>query len=94
MRGIRCRSRACAAAVAHPHKRKEHTCTRVHASPFPNAVGSYLEKALAVHCGGWDKINGGQCTHAWALLTGCKEQYSICKQENGKYRCFGKYNPS
>ena len=23
----------------------------------------YLEKALAIHCGGWDKIVGGQCTH-------------------------------
>ena len=34
----------------------------------------YLEKALAIHCGGWDKIVGGQCTHAWALLTGCKYQ--------------------
>jgi len=32
----------------------------------------YLEKALAIHSGGWDKIVGGQCTHAWALLTGCK----------------------
>ena len=39
----------------------------------------YLEKALAAHCGGWDKINGGQCTHAWALLTGCREQYTIRK---------------
>ena len=34
----------------------------------------YLEKAVAAHCGGWDKIDGGQCTHAWALLTGCKSQ--------------------
>ena len=31
-----------------------------------------LEKAVAAHCGGWDKIDGGQCTHAWALLTGCQ----------------------
>jgi hypothetical protein len=23
----------------------------------------YLEKALAAHCGGWDKIVGGQCNH-------------------------------
>jgi hypothetical protein len=37
----------------------------------------YLEKALAAHCGGWDRIDGGQCTHAWALLTGAKEQYII-----------------
>jgi hypothetical protein len=54
----------------------------------------YLEKALAAHCGGWDKITGGQCTHAWALMTGCKEQYTIRKNEKtGKYACFSKYNP-
>ena len=54
----------------------------------------YLEKALAAHSGGWDKITGGQCTHAWALMTGCKHQYSIrVNPETGKYACFGKYNP-
>jgi hypothetical protein len=37
----------------------------------------YLEKAIVAHCGGWDEIDGGQCTHGWALLTGCKEQYII-----------------
>ncbi|KAL7565544.1 hypothetical protein ACA910_003821 [Epithemia clementina (nom. ined.)] len=53
----------------------------------------YLEKALAIHCGGWDKITGGQCTHAWALLTGCKEQYTIrINPATGKFACFGKYN--
>jgi len=54
----------------------------------------YLEKALAVHCGGWDKIDGGQCTHAWALLTGCKEQYTMQKTDKGAYKCLGKYNPN
>ena len=54
----------------------------------------YLEKALAAHCGGWDKIKGGQCTHAWAMLTGCKEQYTIRKNKStGKYACYGRYNP-
>ena len=54
----------------------------------------YLEKALAAHCGGWDKITGGQCTHAWALLTGCKEQYTIGKNKNtGKYRCHARFDP-
>jgi hypothetical protein len=54
----------------------------------------YLEKALAIHCGGWDKISGGQCTHAWALMTGCKEQYTITKnKETGGYICMAKYNP-
>lgn len=54
----------------------------------------YLEKALAVHCGGWDKIVGGQCTHAWALLTGCKEQYTMKRNPaTKKWRCFAKLNP-
>lgn len=53
----------------------------------------YIEKAVAIHCGGWDKLVGGQCTHAWALLTGCKHQYSIWKNpKTGKYCCHGKYN--
>ena len=54
----------------------------------------YLEKALAAHCGGWDKITGGQCTHAWALLTGCREQYMITKTASGKYGCHAKLNPN
>ncbi|KAL3936857.1 MAG: hypothetical protein SGARI_002379 [Bacillariaceae sp.] len=37
----------------------------------------YLEKALAAHCGGWDRIDGGQVTHAWSLLIGNREQYII-----------------
>jgi hypothetical protein len=54
----------------------------------------YLEKALAIHCGGWDKIVGGQCTHAWALMTGCKYQYTISKSPStGKFVCTAKYNP-
>ena len=54
----------------------------------------YLEKALAAHCGGWDKLVGGQCTHAWALLTGCKEQYTIRRNEKtGKFACYARYNP-
>ena len=54
----------------------------------------YLEKALAVHCGGWDKLVGGQCTHAWALLTGCREQYTMRRNpDTGKWRCFAKCNP-
>ena len=32
----------------------------------------------------WDKIDGGQCTHAWALLTGCREQYTI-QMDGDKY---------
>ena len=50
---------------------------------------------MAAHCGGWDKIDGGQCTHAWALLTGCKAQYTITKDKSsGKYACYGKFNPN
>ena len=57
----------------------------------------YLEKAVAAHCGGWDKIDGGQCTHAWSLLTGCKDQYTINQQGEGAdstYSCYGKFNPN
>ncbi|ACO60753.1 predicted protein [Micromonas commoda] len=54
----------------------------------------YLEKAFAVHCGGWDEINGGQCTHAWSILTGCKETYEIRAAGDGTYQCLGKYNPN
>ena len=55
----------------------------------------YVEKALAIHCGGWDKITGGQCTHAWSLMTGCKHQYSIrINPDTGKYACYAKYNPT
>ena len=57
----------------------------------------YLEKAVAVHCGGWDKIDGGQCTHAWAMLTGCKEQYTIqsdAADGSSGYKCYGAFNPN
>ena len=55
----------------------------------------YLEKAFAVHCGGWDKIVGGNCNHAWSILTGCKHQYHITRKysDEGKFQCLGKYNP-
>lgn len=54
----------------------------------------YLEKAVAAHCGGWDQIDGGQCTHAWMLLTGCREQYVIQRSEKGgRFGCFGGFNP-
>jgi len=58
--------------------------------------GCYLEKAVAAHAGGWDKIDGGQCTHAWAMLTGCREQRTI-RREGGassKFRCYGTFNPN
>lgn len=49
-----------------------------------------------LHCsGGWDEITGGQCTHAWALMTGCKEQYTIRKNpKTGLYACYAKFNPA
>jgi hypothetical protein len=38
---------------------------------------------------------GGQCTHAWSLLTGCKYQYDIhMNPETGKYYALGRYNPT
>jgi len=55
----------------------------------------YVEKAVAIHCGGWDKIDGGSCTRAWAMLTGCREQYQIRRnQNNGKFMCLGWFNPN
>jgi len=53
-----------------------------------------LEKAVAAHCGGWEKINGGQSTHAWRLLLGCREVYTIEKKEDGKFGCFSDFNPN
>lgn len=53
----------------------------------------YLEKAVAAHCGGWDNIEGGQPTHAWRLLTGCKHQYTIMSKGHG-FQCFGDLNPN
>ena len=45
-------------------------------------------------CGGWDKINGGQCTHAWSMLTGCKDTYTIRRNASGNWGCYGKFNPN
>eukprot|EP00427_Karlodinium_veneficum_P054832 CAMPEP_0169425090 /NCGR_PEP_ID=MMETSP1017-20121227/68381_1 /TAXON_ID=342587 /ORGANISM="Karlodinium micrum, Strain CCMP2283" /LENGTH=577 /DNA_ID=CAMNT_0009534903 /DNA_START=198 /DNA_END=1928 /DNA_ORIENTATION=- len=53
----------------------------------------YLEKAVAAHCGGWDKIDGGTCTHGWRLLTGAREQYTIRDDGEG-FKCFGDFNPN
>lgn len=65
----------------------------------PSADGelwvAYLEKALVAHCGGWDAVdNGGQCTHAWSLLTGVKEQYVMQRQKNKKWACYAKFDPA
>ena len=44
--------------------------------------------------GGWDKITGGQCSHAWSLMTGCRDQYTIRRNpKTGKFGCFAKFNP-
>jgi Calpain family cysteine protease len=55
----------------------------------------YLEKAMAAHCGGWDNIEGGQCTHAWALLTGNKRQYIIQRSmaDPDLFCCTARYDP-
>eukprot|EP00526_Cylindrotheca_closterium_P002804 CAMPEP_0113639982 /NCGR_PEP_ID=MMETSP0017_2-20120614/20982_1 /TAXON_ID=2856 /ORGANISM="Cylindrotheca closterium" /LENGTH=1017 /DNA_ID=CAMNT_0000551237 /DNA_START=112 /DNA_END=3165 /DNA_ORIENTATION=- /assembly_acc=CAM_ASM_000147 len=53
----------------------------------------YLEKAIAALCGGYDKIEGGQCTHAWPILTGVKEQYTIqTKTSPDKFGCYARFN--
>lgn len=62
--------------------------------PYPEALWiSYLEKAAALHCGGWDKLEGGQATHAWMLLTGCKDQFTIQEEEGALYRCLSQRDP-
>ncbi|CAE7748895.1 DEK1 [Symbiodinium pilosum] len=53
----------------------------------------YLEKAVAIHCGGWDELEGGQCPHAWRLLTGCNDQYVFMDDGDG-FECWGKFNPN
>lgn len=55
---------------------------------------SYLEKAFIIHCGaGWDGLNGGHCTHAFSMMTGCKEQYFIRKNNRtSKYYCSAKFD--
>ena len=59
----------------------------------------YLEKAFAVHCGGWDEIDGGEPPHAWSIMTGCKEVYSIFSRlaedgETKEFRCYGQFDSS
>ncbi|CAB9529106.1 Calpain-type cysteine protease DEK1 [Seminavis robusta] len=54
----------------------------------------YLEKAIAAHCGGWDAITGGQCVHAWAIMTGCRHQYTFMRNAaTNKWQCWARYNP-
>eukprot|EP00929_Paragymnodinium_shiwhaense_P038888 TRINITY_DN20488_c0_g1_i1.p1 TRINITY_DN20488_c0_g1~~TRINITY_DN20488_c0_g1_i1.p1 ORF type:complete len:1316 (+),score=273.32 TRINITY_DN20488_c0_g1_i1:27-3950(+) len=53
-----------------------------------------LEKAVAAHCGGWDKVDGGQPTHAWRMLTGCREVYTIRQDAGNSYSCLGAFNPN
>jgi hypothetical protein len=66
----------------------------------PSADGElwvcYLEKAFAIHAGGWDKIVGGQCSHAWAVMTGCKYQYIITETKPGsrRWHCALRYKES
>uniref|UniRef100_A0A7S3U8F0 Calpain catalytic domain-containing protein n=1 Tax=Strombidinopsis acuminata TaxID=141414 RepID=A0A7S3U8F0_9SPIT len=55
--------------------------------------GCYLEKALAIHCGSWDELEGGHCTHAWRMLTGCKHQYTFMNYGEG-FECLGTLNPN
>jgi len=53
----------------------------------------YLEKAIAAHCGGWDEIDGGTCTHAWRLMLGCRHVYTF-KKKGAEFECLGTYNPN
>lgn len=49
---------------------------------------------MAILCGGWDEITGGQSSHAWAMMTGCKQQYTIVRnQKTNKFFCMAKWDP-
>merc|ERR1712166_1089967 len=80
----------------------ERLCNRADGSGLlgaqPSVSGElwvpYLEKAVAAHCGGWDKIDGGTSTHAWRILTGCEAQYTIKKDARGAFKAYGAYNPN
>jgi len=53
----------------------------------------YLEKAIAIHCGGYDKLVGGNCTNAWPMLTGSRNQYVIQKNPRTKlYGCSARFD--
>jgi len=80
----------------------ERLCTKANGQELlgcmPSCTGDlwacYLEKAVAIHCGGWDKICSSQCTHAWRILTGCKDQYVFEQEANGRWTCGGDFNPN
>eukprot|EP00929_Paragymnodinium_shiwhaense_P014010 TRINITY_DN121873_c0_g1_i1.p1 TRINITY_DN121873_c0_g1~~TRINITY_DN121873_c0_g1_i1.p1 ORF type:complete len:793 (+),score=178.71 TRINITY_DN121873_c0_g1_i1:103-2481(+) len=79
----------------------ERLCTKPNSNSLlgaaPSASGElwvcYLEKAIVAHCGGWDEVDGGVCTHAWRLLTGCRDQYTFHWRDGG-FRCSGTKNPN
>eukprot|EP00961_Rhodomonas_salina_P238204 3219645-Rhodomonas_salina.1 len=52
-----------------------------------------LEKAFAVHAGGWDKIEGGNSALALAVLTGSTNTFRVCNTnfEKGGVPEFEKY---
>jgi len=63
----------------------------------PSADGKlwvpYLEKAIAIHCGGYDKLVGGNCGNAWPMLTGSRNQYVIQKDPaTHKYTCSARFD--
>ncbi|KAL3924628.1 MAG: hypothetical protein SGILL_000929 [Bacillariaceae sp.] len=53
----------------------------------------YLEKAIAAHCGGWDKLQGGACSVAWPMLTGSRNQYIISRNsKTDMHYCTARFN--
>ncbi|CAK0801521.1 unnamed protein product, partial [Prorocentrum cordatum] len=54
----------------------------------------YVEKAVACHCGGWDQIDrAGHCTHAWCLLTGCRDQRVFVSDQGGHFTSWSALHP-
>mmetsp|Transcript_29256 Transcript_29256/g.84757 ORF Transcript_29256/g.84757 Transcript_29256/m.84757 type:complete len:514 (-) Transcript_29256:281-1822(-) len=79
----------------------ERLCTRAEGTALfgcaPSVDGElwacYLEKAVAVHCGGWDKIDGGKCIAAWRLLVGCRNQYIFEQDAQGMWHAIRDFDP-
>ena len=65
-----------------------------HAHLLLLAMHSISSLSLLRRSGGWDKIDGGQSTHAWSILTGCRDQYTIQSDGAGGYSCLGAFNPN
>lgn len=52
-----------------------------------------VEEAIVAHGGEWDSIDGGTWVHAFRVLLGREDQYTI-HQIDGMWKCMGAFNPN